>query len=51
MRPRHCRIGAGFIDEQQRRKVETGLSRASELPRHCNVRPVLLRRKDRFFEA
>jgi len=49
VRPRHCRIGAGFIDEYQRREVQVGLCSPPEGPRQRNVRPVLLRRKDRFF--
>jgi hypothetical protein len=47
----HRRVGAGFIDEHEVGKVETRLSSLPQLTRQGDVRPVLLRRKYRFFEA
>jgi hypothetical protein len=42
MGPRHAGGHAGFIDEDQRTKVEPGLRRPPDLARYRNVEAVLL---------
>ena len=47
----HRCVCAGFIDEHVARKVESGLANLPEITRQGHIRPILLRRIDRFFRS
>ena len=49
MRACHRCVGAGFIDKNEACKVEIGLAGRPDLAGQRHVRPILLRRIDRFF--